>query len=390
MTFDESLAWLDSTLALGVKLGLANTRLLLEGLGDPQDSLAIFHVAGTNGKGSVCAMLDALLRVGGHRTGLYTSPHLVDFRERIRVDGKKISPEAVAAGLTKIRAISADWDRQPTYFEITTVLAIAHFAEEGCATAILETGMGGRLDATNAISPIVSVITPIAMDHRQWLGNTIAEIAEEKAGIIKPGVPVVSASQVAEAREVLEIQASRVNAELFFITEPLGGVPMRLRGQHQKENAALALGALDLAGMTPDDDRLREALANVQWPGRFHVVDQRIVLDGAHNPHAAETLTRNWREVFGRERPTVIFGALEDKEYPAILEKLESIASEFYFVPVNSFRSASTDSLTAACLIKYTVFASVKEALAASRGLTLVTGSLFLVGEAMGVLGIEP
>lgn len=390
MTYEESLEWLDSTLALGVRMGLANTRLLLEGLGNPQDSFPIFHVAGTNGKGSVCAMLDALLRIGGHRTGLYTSPHLVDFRERIRVDGEKISREAVAAGLTRIRAISADWDRQPTYFEITTVLAVSHFAEEGCQVAVLETGMGGRLDATNAITPIVSVITPIAMDHRQWLGNTIAEIAEEKAGIIKPGIPVVSSNQVPEAREVLESQASRVNAELFFITEPLGGVPMRLRGQHQKENAALALGALDLAGMTPDDDRLREALANLQWPGRFQVVDQRIVLDGAHNPHAAEMLTRNWREVFGPDRPVVIFGALDDKEYPAIIEKLESIAEEFYFVPVKSFRSASTESLTAACLIKYTVFESLDKALAAARGLTLVTGSLFLVGEAMGILGIEP
>lgn len=390
MTYDESLEWLDSTLALGVKLGLANTRLLLEGLGNPQDSLAIFHVAGTNGKGSVCAMLDALLRVGGHRTGLYTSPHLVDFRERIRVDGEKISHQAVAEGLTRIRAISADWDRQPTYFEITTVLAIAHFAAEGCQTAVLETGMGGRLDATNAVTPFVSVITPIAMDHRQWLGNTVGEIAQEKAGIIKPGVPVVSADQVSDAREVLEEQASRMNAELFFITEPLGGVPVGLRGQHQNENAALALGALDLAGMTPDDDQLREALAHVQWPGRFQVVDQRIVLDGAHNPHAAANLVKNWREAFPRELPIVIFGALDDKEYPVMLEKLESIANEFYFVPVKSFRSASIESLTAACLIKYTVFDSLEAALAAARGPTLVTGSLFLVGEAMGLLGIEP
>lgn len=390
MTYEESLEWLDSTRVFGIKLGLANTRLLFEGLGNPQDSLAIFHVAGTNGKGSVCAMLDALLRAGGHRAGLYTSPHLVDFRERIRVNGEKISREAVAEWLTRIRRISSDWDRQPTFFEITTAMAVAHFAAEGCQAVVLETGMGGRLDATNAVTPIVSVITPIAMDHRQWLGNTIAEIAEEKAGIIKPGIPVVSAAQVPDAAEVLQEQANRLNTELFFITEPLGGVPVRLRGHYQLENAALALAALDLAALTPDDDTLREALATVSWPGRFQIVDQRIVLDGAHNPHAAESLVRNWREVFGRERPVVIFGALEDKEYPAIIEKLESVAEEFYFVPVKSFRSAGTESLTAACQIKYTVFESLQEALRAARGLTLVTGSLFLVGEAMSLLGIEP
>jgi dihydrofolate synthase/folylpolyglutamate synthase len=390
VTYEESLAWLDSTRVFGIKLGLANTRLLLEGLENPQDSLAFFHVAGTNGKGSVCAMLDALLRSAGLRTGLYTSPHLVDFRERIRVDGEKISREAVADGLTKIRAISADWDRQPTFFEITTVLAIAYFAAQGCRAVVLETGMGGRLDATNAVTPAVSVLTPIALDHRQWLGNTIAEIAQEKAGIIKPGVPVVSAPQDASAAEVLEGQAARLGSPLEFVTEPLENVPVRLRGSHQKLNAALAVTAVARAGIALDDVTVRAALADVRWPGRFQIVDHRVVLDGAHNPHAAESLVVNWREHFGQERPVVILGALEDKEYPVIIEKLEGLASEFYFVPVKSFRSASPESLQVACQIPNTVFASAQEALAASRGLTLVTGSLFLVGEVMSLLGIEP
>lgn len=390
MTYDESLEWLDSTRVFGIKLGLANTKLLLEELGNPQDSLTVFHVAGTNGKGSVCAMLDALLRTAGRRTGLYTSPHLVDFRERIRVDGVKISHEAVAAGLTRIRAISAEWDRQPTFFEIATALAVAHFASAGCEMAVLETGMGGRLDSTNAVAPAVSVITPVAMDHRQWLGNTLAEIAAEKAGIIKPGIPVVSAAQEPGAAEVLADHAARLNAELEFVSAPLEGIPVRLRGGHQKANAALALAAVSKAGLALEEATVREAFAGVQWPGRFQIVDQRIVLDGAHNPHAALNLTRNWREFFGQQQPLVIFGALEDKDYPVIIEKLEAIASEFYFVPVKNFRAASPESLEAACQIKNTVFASVQEALAASRGLTLVTGSLFLVGEAMGLLGIEP
>jgi dihydrofolate synthase/folylpolyglutamate synthase len=390
VTYEESLAWLDSTRVFGIKLGLANTRLLLEGLEDPQDSLSFFHVAGTNGKGSVCAMLDALLRGAGLRTGLYTSPHLVDFRERIRVDGEKISREAVADGLTKIREISADWDRQPTFFEITTVLAIAYFAAQGCRAVVLETGMGGRLDATNAVTPAVSVLTAIALDHRQWLGNTIAEIAHEKAGIIKPGVPVVSAPQDASAAEVLEGQAARLGSPLEFVTEPLENVPVRLRGSHQKLNAALAVTAVARAGVALDDATVREALANVRWAGRFQIVDHRIVLDGAHNPHAAVNLVANWREHFGQERPVVIMGALEDKDYPVIIEKLEGLAREFYFVPVKNFRSASPDSLQAACQIPNTVFASAQEALAASRGLTLVTGSLFLVGEVMSLLGIDP
>jgi dihydrofolate synthase/folylpolyglutamate synthase len=390
VTYEESLEWLDSTRVFGIKLGLANMRLLLGELGEPQDALAIFHVAGTNGKGSVCAMLDALLRTAGRRTGLYTSPHLVDFRERIRVNGEKISPEAVAAGLTRIREVSSGWDRQPTYFEVVTALALLHFAAEKCDAVVLETGMGGRLDATNAVLPLVSVICPIGLDHRQWLGNTIAEIAGEKAGIIKPGVPVVSAAQDPAAAEVLQEQAARLNSEITFVEHPLDGLPIRLRGAHQKANAALALGAVSQAGFSLGEPVIREAFENVQWPGRFQIVDQRIVLDGAHNPHAAQNLTRNWREFFGQQQAVVILGALEDKDYPVIIEKLEPIASEFYFVPVKSFRSATPEQLTAACLIPNRVFSSVAEALAASRGLTLVTGSLFLVGEAMELLGIEP
>lgn len=390
VTSPESLEWLDGTRVFGIKLGLANTRLLFDALGNPQDQPAIFHVAGTNGKGSVCAMLDALLRATGRRTGLYTSPHLVDFRERIRVDGEKIPPEAVATGLTRIREISEGWDRQPTYFEIVTALAVRHFADERCDTVVLETGMGGRLDATNATRPVVSLITPIGLDHRQWLGNSLAEIAEEKAGIIKPGVPVVSAPQAPEVAEVLQAQADRLGAELTFVTAPLENAPVALRGSHQKWNAALAVAALERTGYLPDPSAIPSALAEVKWPGRFQIVNQCLVLDGAHNPHAVIRLVETWREQFGARRPVVIFGALADKEYPVMIEKLEAIAEEFLFVPVNSFRSASPEDLQAACQIRHTVFPSLADALAASGGLTLIAGSLFLVGEAMTLLGIEP
>lgn len=384
MTFDESLAWLYSTQQFGIKLGLENIRRLLSALGDPQEKLAFFHIAGTNGKGSVCAMLDSILRAAGHRTGLYTSPHLVDFRERVRVNGEKISPDAAAEGLSLIRETSADWQHSPTFFEITTALAIWHFAREDCRYVVLETGMGGRLDATNAVTPLVSVITPIALDHSQWLGDTIAKIAAEKAGIIKPGIPVVSARQEVDAARVLEGKAGATSVR--FITSPLPNWEVALRGAHQRENAALALAALEAASVSIDEHILKEGLRTVRWPGRFQIVHEQLVLDGSHNPHAIAHLVKTWQTAFGPRKPVVIFGALADKDYTAMLRILEPLAEEFFFVPIASQRAASPESLAAASHAKHRIFPSIAEALAVSTGLTLVTGSLFLIGEVMEAL----
>lgn len=388
MTLEESLAWLYSTQQFGIKLGLDNIRRLLDVLDRPQEVPGFFHVAGTNGKGSVCALLDAMLRRAGGRTGLYTSPHLVDFRERIRVDGEKISAVDAARGLTRIRELSADWDHSPTFFEIATALGLRYFADRRCTHAVLETGMGGRLDATNAVTPLVSVITPIGLDHTQWLGQTLAEIAGEKAGIIKPGVPVVSAPQPAEAEAVLRQRAKDMDASIQFVEAPSVPFEIGLRGSHQQENAALALAALGAAHIEVPPDEVHAALREVVWPGRFQVVEDRIILDGSHNPHASSQLVRVWREVYGGEKATVIFGALADKDYSAMLKILEPIAEEFLFVPVRSLRSADPTALTSG--LKSRVFPSVGDALAASPGRTLVTGSLFLVGEALSVLKIIP
>ena len=388
MIYEESLAWLYSTQQFGIKLGLENIRSLLEGLGDPRERLAFLHVAGTNGKGSVCAMLDAILRASGRRTGLYTSPHLVDFRERVRVDGEKIPPPAVASGLTMLREMSAGWRHSPTYFEIATALALYHFAEERCELVVLETGMGGALDATNAVLPLVSVITPIALDHTRWLGGTLAEIAGEKAGIIKAGVPVVSARQAPEAAAVLAQRAASAGSPLEFIGVPFERERVGLRGIHQRENAALAVAALTAAGLDVSDEAVRHGLRDVRWPGRFQVVNERIVLDGCHNPHAAEHLLVNWIEAFGPEKATVIFGALGDKDYAAMLRILETISREVLIVPIRSERSAAPEALAAACAVRHRILKSVTEALKASQGRTLVTGSLFLVGEALEVLGV--
>jgi dihydrofolate synthase/folylpolyglutamate synthase len=388
VTYQESLAWLYSTQQFGIKLGLENTTRLLEDLGNPHDAFRILHVAGTNGKGSVCAMLDAILRRAGHRTGLYTSPHLIDFRERIRVDGRMIAREAVAAGLTRIRDLSSGWDHSPTFFEITTVLALEHFAASGCEYVVLETGMGGRLDATNAVTPVVSVITPVAMDHSEWLGDTIAAIAGEKAGIIKPGVPTVSAPQRTEAAEVIRARAGQA---VTFVTEPWTG-ELPLEGEHQKWNAAAAVAALQAAGIYPAAGVVNEALREVRWPARFQRVGPNLVVDGAHNPHAADALVKAWRTVFPGKKAVVVFGALRDKDYEQMIDRLGEIASEFWFAPVTSARAADLASLAPLTSVRSKSFDSLSDALGGMTdvgGPYLITGSLFLAGEALQRLGVE-
>jgi dihydrofolate synthase/folylpolyglutamate synthase len=387
VTCAEALEWVHGSQFTGIKLGLENTRALLEALGNPERQLRFLHVAGTNGKGSVCAMLDAALRAAGHRCGLYTSPHLVDFRERIRVDGTMISEEAVAAGLTRVREISERLGIGGTFFEFGTVLAIEHFAREGCSVAVLETGMGGRLDATNVVEPLVSVLTPIGMDHAEWLGDTLDKIAFEKAGIIKAGVPVVSAPQAPEAAEVFRSAAAERGSRLQFIGQPWEGA-IALSGEHQKWNAALALAAIRASGLRCNDSEFAQGMARVAWPGRFQRVGEGIVVDGSHNPHAVEALVAAWRQAFGGERPVVVFGSLDDKDSAGMVQQLESIAAEFVFVPVQSPRGMNPNLLTSAK--PHRVASDLRKGLDMARsagGPVLVCGSLYLAGEALALLG---
>jgi dihydrofolate synthase/folylpolyglutamate synthase len=212
--------WLFGTQQRGVKLGLNNVRRLLSSLGEPQDALQFIHIAGTNGKGSVCAMLESITRAAGIKTGLFTSPHLVKFNERIQVDGIAIDDEAVVRGIHQIQSL-IDEERHPTFFEITTALAFDYFRGQGVDLVVLETGLGGRLDATNVVNPLVSVLTSIDLDHQKWLGHTLTEIAFEKAGIIKPGVPIVSGPQFPEVRTVLEQVATKHSASLSYAELPI-------------------------------------------------------------------------------------------------------------------------------------------------------------------------
>jgi dihydrofolate synthase / folylpolyglutamate synthase len=315
MTYKKALAWIYSLQRFGIKLGLENIRGLLAELSRNADLACggletaapwkVIHVAGTNGKGSVCAMIDSICRAHGYRTGLFTSPHLVTFRERIRVNGKMISKDAVANGLSVIRNLVADWDPHPTFFEVTTALALKYFADPaGCGAkhdsgqlpspsplpsgrgerikvrggspdrdkldvVILETGIGGRLDATNAIQPDVSVITPIDFDHEKWLGNTMAEIAGEKAGIIKRRVPVVSAAQQSDAEKVIRARAAECKAPLEFLTEAYERSAIGLRGRYQKQNAAVAIAAIRAANIEIDDKAIARGLTSIDWPARF-------------------------------------------------------------------------------------------------------------------------
>jgi len=392
VNYRDALAWLYGTQTFGIKLGLDNTRSLLAAAGHPERSLRFLHVAGTNGKGSTCAMMDALLREAGYRTGLYTSPHLVDFRERICLDGAMIPATAAAEGLTLLRAAAENWDHAPTFFEIATVLAAWWLAREGAEFVVWETGMGGRLDATNAVMPVVAVLTPIGRDHEQWLGETLERIATEKAGILKPRIPAVSAPQPAAARMTIEARAADVRAPLAFVTTPWTAGELSLLGAHQRWNAALALAALAAAGVVIGEDASRRALARVVWPGRFQRVGHDLVVDGSHNPEAAVSLLETWRDVFPSVRPSLIFGALRDKDAAGILALLRGVAEEIWLVPLAGARGASTAELRLAAesagftgIHESSVEGALRDARRPGRPV-LVTGSLFLAGEVLALL----
>src|SRR3984893_15589502 len=327
VNYSEALAWLYSLQRLRIKLGLEHILRLIAELHADLSRPRVIHVAGTNGKGSVCAMLDSICRAQGYCTALFTSPHLITFRERIRVNGKKISEEAAANGLTSIRNLTSDWDPQPTFFEIATALALKYFAENEIdplrakgsrldqsagshssfdpsswgsgEIVVLETGMGGRLDATNAVQSNVSVITSIDLDHEKWLRNLLEKIAAEKAGNLQTKVPAVSAPQKKEVEVVLRNRAADCESPIEFITEPHEQHPIALCGVYQKQNAALAIAAIHAAKIDIDARAMAQGLATVDWPARFQKWDERTIIDGAHNPAAARILAETWYEHFG-------------------------------------------------------------------------------------------
>lgn len=392
MNYEESVAWLYSTQLHGIRLGLENIRRLIDELGISLSGPKFLHVAGTNGKGSVCAMLDAICRAAGLRTGLFTSPHLVTFRERIRVDGEMIAEADVARGLTTMREASAEWEFAPTFFELATALALQHFDRRGCEVVVFETGLGGRLDATNIVMPAVSIITSIALDHQQYLGDTLAAIASEKAGIFKPETPAVSAPQSEEVARVLERHALEVGTlALDFVAAPWTAGALNLAGSHQRWNAALAVHALALSGLRIHESAIARGLAGVDWPGRFQRCGERLILDGAHNPAAAVRLAETWREEFRDERATLILGVLADKELRPMCAALLPLAARVIAVPVRSPRTLAPEEVRSVVRelspeMSCESAADLGSALERAAGFAeraLVCGSLFLVGEAL-------
>jgi dihydrofolate synthase / folylpolyglutamate synthase len=388
--YSAAIDWLFGTQYRGVKLGLDNVRRLFAALGEPQNELRFIHVAGTNGKGSVCAMIDSISRAAGVKTGLFTSPHLVRFNERVQINGLPIDDADFVRGIHRIREL-IDEERHPTFFEITTALAFDYFRNQRVELVVLETGLGGRLDATNVVHPLVSVLTAIDMDHQKWLGDTLGKIAAEKAGIIKPGVPIVSGPQFPEVRIVLEQIAAERSAPISYAEIPMEGLFIGLAGPHQRLNAAIAVDAVHKAGIHASPRALKEGLVNVYWPGRFQRIDDRIVLDGAHNPAAAKCVVETWRECVGTSKVTIIFGGLGDKDLQGMISTLSTLAARFLIVPIRSQRAAPPAEIETFVPKHLSAVQCVSAEQAMELAFRfneqiLVTGSLFLVGETLAIL----
>ena len=408
--YSETIAWLVGLeVSRGWDLKLETVRAALDRLGSPERRFPSLHVAGTNGKGSVAAIAASVLAAGGVRAGLYTSPHLEDFRERIRVGGQPIAAADVVALVDEVRESLRGSGVELTFFEITTVVAFLHFARAEVETAVVEVGLGGRLDATNVLVPRASVITTIARDHERFLGSTLAGIAAEKGGILKPGVPAVLGRIDGEALATLEGIAMREGCPLrrlgrdFHVRagddgtfswtgrRAIEGLRCGLAGEFQLDNAAVALAALEDGGwLAPlSDDEIRRGLAAVRWPGRLEVVsrDPRVVLDGAHNPAGVAALARELPRLFPEAKPRLVFGVLADKRWEEMVEGLAPLVSEAVIVPVRELRSERPERIAGAFARRVLTrvadsgVAAVERLLDEGNAPILVAGSLFLVGE---------
>jgi dihydrofolate synthase/folylpolyglutamate synthase len=329
----------------GIILGLDTINHILSALGNPQNDFNSIHVAGTNGKGSVASALSAILKESGYRVGLYTSPHLVRFNERICIDNHQISNEDVVKSYQAVKRVHHG-DRSPTFFEFATAMALYAFGRQKVDWAVIETGMGGRYDATNIIKPAISIITNVSMEHRDYLGSTLAEIAREKAGIIKQATPVITAAKQKQARSVVREVARKKSAPLFMLGKDFAvrqdqsghfsyygfentwrHLKTPLLGQFQVQNAALALAASELLSRDSASisrESIKEGLAKTRWPGRLEIVSDRplIILDGAHNLIAARNLARFLADNLSKRRITLVIGILDDKPYGSMLRSL--------------------------------------------------------------------
>ena len=398
------------------RLGLDRTRELLRKLGEPQKRLKFVHVAGSNGKGSTCAMLDAILRAAGYRTGLYTSPYIQDFCERIQIDGQNIPGEALADVTERVRTVAEAMEDHPSQFELVTAAAMLYFAEQRCDIVVLEVGMGGALDSTNVIDcPEAAVITNIGLEHTEYLGDTLEKIAATKAGIIKPGCRAVCYDGASEVTAVIRRVCAERNVPLRFAdyrkVEPQGqsldgqrfrwnGAEYRLAllGAHQLRNAATVLetvAALRESGWSIPETAVREGLERVKWPARLEVMQREplFLIDGGHNPQCAEALCASLQELLGEKKAVFLLGVLADKDYPRMMALLTPLAQEFICLTPLSDRALPADELAAylqAQGARATACADIPAGLraafaaAGTDGAVVAFGSLYLVGAIRG------
>ncbi len=428
MTYSSAIEYLYGLQKHGIKLGLETMRMLLSRLGNPERRFKSLHIGGTNGKGSTAAMTAAMLQAAGFRAGLYTSPHLVDFRERIRVNQIMIA-ETQVAELTERLQASVPSDLTPTFFELTTAMAFLHFAESGVDVAVLEVGMGGRFDATNVVEPEACAIITIGLDHQEYLGTTEEAIGFEKAGIIKPGVPVVVGRIDGPAWEVIRKTAEDRRVPLLRLgqdfhtvgpgpeefsyrgrSRQLDGLTCALAGRHQLDNAACAMALLEAAerrGISVDEAAVRRGLESVPWEGRLEVVERGpvLLLDGAHNPAAAHVLAEylaEWCASRPESRVILVLGMMRDKDHARFVEPFYRLVSEAVLTQADMARSATARELQDTIGSRFPhchIAPSAADALALAKAragahdLICVTGSLMLVGEMKALVrgcGLSP
>ena len=428
MTYSAAVAYLYRLQKHGIKLGLDTMTALVHRLGMPQSRYRSLHIAGTNGKGSTAAMAASMLQAAGYRVGLYTSPHLVDFRERIRVNGELISEVDVSRLTDMLKGLSEP-DLAPTFFECTTAMALQYFAEARVEVAVLEVGLGGRFDATNVVTPVVSAITSIALDHQEYLGSTLTSIAFEKAGIIKRLIPVVVGRVPAEALETIDRIAEKHAAPLRYLGRNFkvqGRSPERfdfsghavfyealtcaLQGGHQLDNAACALALLEVAGdhgIVVGESAVRDGLQYIHWEGRLEVVEQHpvLVLDGAHNPAAATAVAeyvRAFRLSNPGSRVILVLGMMRDKDHCGFFEPFTELVDHVVLTQADLPRSATVQELQRVLspfwpqpLAGAVLSDALSQArqLARPEDLICVTGSLMLVGDVKALLrgcGLSP
>ncbi|MBR3502699.1 MAG: bifunctional folylpolyglutamate synthase/dihydrofolate synthase [Clostridia bacterium] len=410
----QAVAWIDGLRYASEKNGLENMRALCAALGDPQDRLRCVHVAGTNGKGSTCALLERMLRACGLKTGLYTSPYLMRYNERMRVNGEPIGDGALAALAQRVRERAealAEAGVRPTWFELGTALAFLWFAEEKVDVAVIEVGLGGRLDATNVITPEICLLGPIGLEHTKQLGDTLEQIAFEKAGIIKPGVPAaVQRQQTDSVRQVFRRVAWEKGAPLTDLAEtPMENLSCHARGaefdfrghharialagRHQADNACLALAGLDLLrqkGWALDEARAMDGLSRAVWPARLEWVDDGTLIDGAHNAHGARALADYAREFLAGRRVVCLAGMMKDKDTDACAALFASIADAAVATQIDYQRALPCEDLAAqladhglpceAVPDEKTALGRARE-LAGENGVVLICGSLYLAGD---------